>query len=208
MRQRGQALRSPDEQLRAIERTVRDQPDGASVQDIARKLPGIAHRTLQRRLKQLVDQERLVMAGERRWARYDVRYAMDLPPALASRWGFAEEGDAVPLSAEAATIQKYVRQPVSMRTPSGYDRAFLDSYRPNVTSYLSPTERQHLRQIGSPRIGEQPAGTFAKQILQRLLIDLSWNSSRLEGNTYSLLNTQRLIELGEEAEGHGGSKRR
>jgi hypothetical protein len=33
------------------------------------------------------------------------------------------------------------------------------------------------------------------------LIDLAWNSSRLEGNTYSLLDTKRLSELGEEAEG-------
>ncbi|MCZ7596721.1 MAG: Fic family protein [Gammaproteobacteria bacterium] len=33
------------------------------------------------------------------------------------------------------------------------------------------------------------------------MIDLSWNSSRLEGNTYSLLDTRRLIEFGEEAEG-------
>jgi len=37
--------------------------------------------------------------------------------------------------------------------------------------------------------------------LNRLLIDLAWNSSRLEGNTYSLLDTKRLIELGEEAQG-------
>jgi len=34
-----------------------------------------------------------------------------------------------------------------------------------------------------------------------LLIDLSWNSSRLEGNTYSLLETERLLELGETTEG-------
>ena len=47
----------------------------------------------------------------------------------------------------------------------------------------------------------QPAGTYARQILNRLLIDLSWNSSRLEGNTYSLLDTERLLELGEETEG-------
>jgi len=33
------------------------------------------------------------------------------------------------------------------------------------------------------------------------LIDLSWNSSRLEGNTYSLLETERLLEFGENAEG-------
>ncbi len=38
-------------------------------------------------------------------------------------------------------------------------------------------------------------------MLNRLLIDLSWNSSRLEGNTYSLLNTRRLIAFGKEAEG-------
>jgi Fic family protein len=30
-------------------------------------------------------------------------------------------------------------------------------------------------------------------------MDLSWNSSRLEGNTYSILETERLLELGESA---------
>ena len=42
---------------------------------------------------------------------------------------------------------------------------------------------------------------YARQIFHRLLIDLSWNSSRLEGNTYSLLETERLLEFGVEAEG-------
>ncbi len=50
-------------------------------------------------------------------------------------------------------------------------------------------------------VAAEAAGTYAKQILGRLLIDLSWNSSRLEGNTYSLLDTKRLIEFGEEAQG-------
>lgn len=47
---------------------------------------------------------------------------------------------------------------------------------------------------------EQPAGTYAKQILHRLLIDWSWNSSRLEGNTYSSLDTERLISAGKVAD--------
>jgi hypothetical protein len=55
--------------------------------------------------------------------------------------------------------------------------------------------------VGKPNFADQAAGTYAKQILNRLLIDLSWNSSRLEGNTYSLLDTTRLIEFGEAAEG-------
>jgi Fic family protein len=37
--------------------------------------------------------------------------------------------------------------------------------------------------------------------LSRLLVDLSWASSRLEGNTYSRLDTQNLIEHGQAAQG-------
>lgn len=49
-------------------------------------------------------------------------------------------------------------------------------------------------------VGERAAGTYARKIHQRLLIDLSWNSSRLEGNTYSLLETERLLEHGDAGE--------
>ena len=77
----------------------------------------------------------------------------------------------------------------------------LDSYRPNSGAYLDLGSRIDLGEAGRPKAGTYPAGTFATRILQRLLIDLSWNSSRLEGNTYSLLETQRLIELGAAAEG-------
>ncbi len=45
------------------------------------------------------------------------------------------------------------------------------------------------------------AGTYAHQIYNRLLVDLSYNSSRLEGNTYSLPETQKLLLKGEAAEG-------
>jgi len=55
--------------------------------------------------------------------------------------------------------------------------------------------------MGRPPDADRPAGTYARRIYSRLLIDLSWNSSRLEGNTYSLLETERLLELGEAAEG-------
>src|SRR5262245_16724113 len=67
--------------------------------------------------------------------------------------------------------------------------------------YLSAKEREHLDKIGTPQLGDQPAGTYAKHKLSRLLIDLSWNSSRLEGNAYSLLDTKRLTDLGQQAEG-------
>src|SRR3972149_4568142 len=50
-------------------------------------------------------------------------------------------------------------------------------------------------------VAEQAAGTYPRDILNRLMIDLSWSSSRLEGNTYSRLETQNLIEFGHAADG-------
>jgi hypothetical protein len=94
-----------------------------------------------------------------------------------------------------------VRQPIQQRKPVGYDREFLEAYRPNETNYLPPEIREHLHNIGRSPDGERPAGTYARDILGRLLIDLSWASSRLEGNTYTRLDTQNLIELGQAAEG-------
>jgi hypothetical protein len=55
--------------------------------------------------------------------------------------------------------------------------------------------------LGSSLERRRPAGTYARQIFSRLVLDLSWNSSRLEGNSYSLLETERLLETGESAEG-------
>ena len=106
-----------------------------------------------------------------------------------------------PLSRPGAEIREYVRQPPAARDPVGYDRAFFDSYRPNETFYLSQADRERLPRRGAAGDRRPAAGTHARQILNRLLIDLSWNSSRLEGNTYSLLDTTRLLEIGEEAEG-------
>jgi fido (protein-threonine AMPylation protein) len=43
--------------------------------------------------------------------------------------------------------------------------------------------------------------TLHKKELERFIIELSWKSSRIEGNTYTLLDTERLIEKGIEAAG-------
>lgn len=41
-----------------------------------------------------------------------------------------------------------------------------------------------------------------KKEFERLIIELSWKSSRIEGNTYTLLETEALIKEGREAKGH------
>jgi len=72
---------------------------------------------------------------------------------------------------------------------------------PNRTFYLSETDRERLQTAGQPVGGMLKAGTYARRILEQLLVDLSWASSRLEGNTYDILQTERLIRFGEAASG-------
>jgi len=114
------------------------------------------------------------------------------------------EGDpfkGIELSPESQKLLHYISQGINERTPIGYNQDFLRSYEPNKTFYLTSEQREKLLEIGRVESIERPAGTYARNILNRLLIDLSWNSSRLEGNTYSLLETKRLIELGETVAG-------
>ena len=202
------ARRIQDENLRVIEEVVGGRSEGVTARQIADVLESAPpRRTLQYRVRSLVDARRLVMEGSGRWARYRLPRVRVVPAGLRSGPATVSASFGLSLTLEPSLsmagteIREYVSAPVAARKPVGYDRTFLDSYRPNETFYLSPDERAQLREIGAPPMAVQPAGTYAEQILNRLLIDLSWNSSRLEGNTYSLLDTSLLIELGEEAEG-------
>ena len=170
-------------------------PDGASLQEIL-NTPSIQihRRSLQRRLALLVKLGRIIVTGESRARRYKLPQEKKKPP-IESRKEYK-----IPLSPNSEEIQRLVKQPVQARTPVGYNRKFLDEYRPNITSYLPESICQKFFELGKTD-GDRPAGTYAREIFNRILIDLSWNSSRLEGNTYSLLETERLLELSEVAEG-------
>jgi len=109
--------------------------------------------------------------------------------------------DDIPVSTEGSDIRAYVSQPRHQRSPVGYQLPFLERYHPNHTFYLPQGLREQLHALGRSPADHTPAGTFAKDILNRLLVYLSWASSHLEGNTYSRLDTERLIEYGQAAEG-------
>lgn len=174
-------------------------PKGLSIDDLTAQLPALPRRTLQRYLAQLASSGRIQAVGGSSARRY-------LPARQAPL------DDEAPFGARAkpprdwrpqagAEVEQLVRRPLFQRTPVGYRRDLLDGYRPNIDYYLPDPVRRHLHAIGRSPDGSRPAGTYARQVLDRLLIDLSWASSRLEGNTYSRLDTQNLIEFGRMAEG-------
>lgn len=157
-------------------------------------------KSLQRALKSLEGQNKIKPKGKARATIYFISKNADLK-TQAINVGVTSVIKDITLSKEGKKLLKYISQPITKREPVGYNQKFLQDYIPNKSRYLTEEQEIDLMNLGHVGSSQKPAGTYARNIYQRLIIDLSWNSSRLEGNTYSMLETQRLIELGEAADG-------
>lgn len=68
---------------------------------------------------------------------------------------------------------------------------------------FSSDEMEHLQELQTEfrkNVSEMTANEYRNE-MERLGIDLSWKSSQIEGNTYSLLETERLLKESKTAEG-------
>ncbi|SDH13101.1 Fic family protein [Paraburkholderia phenazinium] len=88
-----------------------------------------------------------------------------------------------------------LESPLGVRKPVTYQRSFVDAYKPNQTFLLPESLANDLFKEGRMQ-GQQPAGTYARNVIAPLLIDLSFSSSRLEGNRYTRLDTEVLFRSG------------
>lgn len=187
-----------EQDLKAIEQQIAVYHKGIGISKLETALAasGIAmnRRALLRRMTILIESKRIRATGA-----FKGRVYWPLTTEVSSGDQELEES-LIPLSRAGREIRRHVRQPIQLREPIGYRRDFLLSY-PNNGPYLDDATRKHLHQIGRAHQESVPAGTMARQVMGRLLIDLSWASSYLEGNTYSLLETERLISFGQAAEG-------
>jgi len=171
---------------------------GLTLAELLTQHPSIARRTAQRLIAKQIEVGQITALGEGRARRYFGTKADIVATSFARADIFPSY---IPLSADSHDILSYIDQPPEARKPVGYQRDFLDVYRPNETWYLSESLRRQLHKMGKTAETGEPAGTYSRAILNRLLIDLSWASSHLEGNTYSRLDTRELIEHGKAAQG-------
>jgi hypothetical protein len=210
-----------ERQLDLLQQIIERHPSGIGQPEIAeayRSDAGTAldERTLQRRLALLIQAARIRAEGETRARRYFPGAAEQSAPESAPRESALAEEPVpssrkplaredvfvgIPLSKAAAKALARIRRPIAARRPVGYNETFLRSYAPGRSWYLPATLREQLHEIGRTPDPNRAAGTFARDIFERLLIDLAWASSRLEGNTYDRLDTRNLLEHGVRAEG-------
>lgn len=176
----------------SIRASVARRPNGARLADILGtidvKLP---RRTLQYHLNKLVGSGHLQSTGILKGVRYSI--APDVK--LLEQYSAARF-----VCSDSAKVQlAQIRRPINRRELVAFKSNFLEKYCPNVSRYLSTAEKKHLDALG--QIQSRKATTWsAGQWLEGLSVKLSWNSSRLAGNAYSLLETRRLMHFGVHAE--------
>lgn len=154
------------------------------------ELTGGSIATVKRVLKRLLDAGLILREGKARSTRYM------MPPSTPEMQDAHMVAEQVPPWPEGVDVlRQALQKPLIARPPSPYRRTFVDGYVPNKSFLLPPKLARELTVIGRMP-GHQPAGTYAQRVLEQLLIDLSWSSSNMEGNTLSRLATEELFLSG------------
>lgn len=138
--------------------------------------------TLARDIKELIDQKTIVSFGRGRQTVYSV---ISLHPLL------------IPVD-----LQTYFTVEPDQRKSA--KKSFDLSILLYLGNLFSEKEKVHLEK-NSPRLSQTVKKidpTVYQRELERFVIELSWKSSKIEGNTYSLLETETLLKQSREASGH------
>lgn len=176
------------EKKTALLKMLRNQIQPLSLSEIILKLgEHYTERTVRRWLSEFIQDGLAKKVGQKRATKYQALKILN------------NNEPASHFSMISINILQKINRPIYERMPVAYNEKWFDSYEPNKTYYLTLNLRKKLQEAGIRAKKEDPAGTYAHQIFNRLLIDLSYNSSRLEGNTYSLLDTKRLLLEGTSA---------
>jgi Fic family protein len=92
---------------------------------------------------------------------------------------------------------EYIRVPFFSREKRLYNPQFLGSYIPNTTSFFTKTQKEILHNSLKDLNLDTDFFLNNKRLLEITLIDLSFASSSLEGNTYDYVDTEILVKYNE-----------
>jgi len=157
---------------------------GCSSKDIHEgKLLPVSYATVKRILSKLTAENLVITTGKGKGTKYMVSSLFDLLQPI--------------------DIEQYYEKEVDERTIKGnfnFDLIGEVLLRHNTFTDSELLKLNALQQTYSNNISQLTVIEYHKE-LERLAIDLSWKSSQIEGNTYSLLETERLLKEKETASG-------
>ena len=161
---------------------VKDTPNLSSKQLHERMAEKVSYATLKRLLSKLLNEKLILAVGKGKGTKYLIAPSYDLFYSLNPEKYFEKEVDERKI--KAVFNFDLIRQLKDIDLFSSEEKLKLTSLHQKFTeniSQLSPADY--------------------KQEFERLAIDLSWKSSQIEGNTYSLLETELLLREKQTAKG-------
>lgn len=143
----------------------------------------ISYATVKRILSKLTSENLLIIKGKGKGTKYLISPAYEL--------------------LQPVDIEKYYSKEVDERKIKEHFNFTLIQDTLRSTNVFTETEIKKLtslREVYKSNISQLSKPEFKKE-MERLAIDLSWKSSQIEGNTYTLLETERLLKQKETASG-------
>lgn len=171
------------EQDQAILHYLRENP-GISSKEIHEGLSiPLSYATVKRALQALVSEQFVCTTGKGKGTKYALSPAYFVLTPI--------------------TIETYFQQEIDERNIRGaFNLQLIDHVLPGIELFTQEENRflSSLQHTFRSNTEELSPSEFNKEF-ERLAIDLSWKSSQIEGNTYSLLETERLLKEQETASG-------
>lgn len=135
----------------------------------------IERKTLQRDLKELKNQFIVLKTGQGR----NVKYSLSVNSNVL----------------KSIDVEKYFSVPYLQREV--YERFNFEIFQILENDIFSTSENEYLDKLQSQFVknfSKYDSQTLINKEFERIMIEFSWKSSAIEGNTYSLLNTEALIK--------------
>lgn len=161
---------------------LQEHPESSS-SDIFKGIGKGSYSTIKRAISVLQEDRQIVSEGQRKATRYRISIANQLLEPIDIEAYFEKEMD------ERSIREEFNFQLIREILPHS------ELFTVNEINFLN-----QLQEVFRQNTTDLTQDIYHKE-MERLAIDLSWKSSQIEGNTYSLLETERLLKDKETAAG-------
>lgn len=145
--------------------------------------PDMAYATTKRALNKLIDSNYILAEGKGKATKY--------------------RATAAPQILHPVNVEEYFKKDADERVIiRDFNTTLITDSLSNINLFTKEEEAwlQTLQERYQANVSSLSKTEYSKE-LERLAIDLSWKSSQIEGNTYTLLETERLLKEKETADG-------
>lgn len=172
-----------DEKQKKIVEIIKENPSLSSKEIYDRSTLDVGYATVKRILTQLISDNIILQQGKGKGSKYVIAPSYELFYPI--------------------NLQVYFQKEIDERQiKDRFNLSLIKEVLGNVNLFTA-SELLHLKNLQNEfksNISQLNEEAYAKE-LERLAIDLSWKSSQIEGNTYSLLETEILLKEKETAKG-------